>query len=158
MIIEVFGDEITKEDIVHDNTRIGCRGIVCKDDLYLVVRLKEWDIYTFPGGGLEENETLEECCQREVLEETGIKVNVLEKRTTVKEYFIDSTWINHYFVCEFVEDTGINHLTEEETELGLEKLWMTADDLLDQFTNNMTNHKNGPEVHNREFLGFINSI
>ena len=65
-------ESITKEDIVHDNTRIGCRGIVCKDDLYLVVRLKEWDIYTFPGGGLEENETLEECCQREVLEETGI--------------------------------------------------------------------------------------
>ena len=37
------------------------------------------DYYVFPGGGLEENETLEEGVKREILEEFGIIVEVKEK-------------------------------------------------------------------------------
>lgn len=158
MIIEVIGDEINKEDVENAPLREGCRGIVKKEDKYLMVHLKKWDVYTFPGGGLEENETLEECCKREVLEETGVIVKVIEERTTVKEYFIDSRWVNHYFICEFVEDTGNNKLTDEEIDLELEKKWMSVEEIMEQLMNNQTLHENGAEVHNREFLGFINSI
>ena len=158
MIIEVFGDGVEKEDLVDAPLREGCRGIVFKDGLYLIVRLAKWDVYTFPGGGREDNESLVECCKREVLEETGIKVDVVELKTTVEEYFIDSKWVNHYFICDFIEDTGINSLTDEERDLELEVLWLTRDELLDQLTNNVTLHENGQEVHNREYLGFINSI
>ena len=35
----------------------------------------ENDIYQFPGGHLEKNETFEECLKREVLEETGIEID-----------------------------------------------------------------------------------
>ena len=35
----------------------------------------ENNIYQFPGGHLEENETFEECLKREVLEETGIEID-----------------------------------------------------------------------------------
>ena len=37
------------------------------------------EYYTFPGGGLEEGETLEECAIREVKEEFGINVKVIRK-------------------------------------------------------------------------------
>lgn len=158
MIIEVINDELNKEDCLDTPHREGCRGIVQKDGLYLMVHLEKWDIYTFPGGGLEENETLEECCIREVLEETGVIVSNVELKATVKEYFADSRWTNYYFVCDFVEDTGIPHLTDEEKDLNLVVKWLTRDELLDQLANNVTKHENGPEIHNREFLGFINSI
>ena len=35
----------------------------------------ENNIYQFPGGHLEENETFEKCLKRAVLEETGIEID-----------------------------------------------------------------------------------
>jgi len=158
MEIEVFGDGISKEDIGNVLHRTGCRAVIKKDDLYLVVRLKQWDITTFPGGGLEPNETLEECCVREVLEETGIECKVLKRNITVTEYFLDSIWTNVYFTCEFIKDTGVTSYTQEEIDLGLEKSWKSLEDIMDIFENNMTLHENGPAIHSREFLGLIHSI
>ena len=36
------------------------------------------DYYTFPGGGQEENETLEDGTKREIKEELGIDVEVIK--------------------------------------------------------------------------------
>lgn len=59
------------------------------------------DYYTFPGGGLEEGETLEEGVIREIKEEFGITVKVIRKlyemhseKFNQKEYF---------FLCEYVD-------------------------------------------------------
>ena len=35
----------------------------------------ENNIYQFPGGHLEKNETFEECLKREILEETSIEID-----------------------------------------------------------------------------------
>lgn len=158
MEIDIFDNGLTIEDCDVSNHRTACRGIVKKGDLYLVTRLEKWDITMFPGGGLETNETLEECVVREVLEETGIIVNVVESKISINEYFIDSSWTNHYFVCDFVEDTGKNSLTDEEKELGLVVEWHTLEYLLDNYENNFTKHSHGVNVHNREFLGLVNSL
>lgn len=157
MHIEIFDNGLTKKDIKDVPHRRACRGIVKKDGLYLVVRLKENDIHMFPGGGIEENEAPEAACKREVLEETGIHVAVKQETVRITEYFIDSIWTNIYFICDY-KGQGERNLTQEEIDLGLESLWMTELELLDTFTNNMTKHPHGPNVHNREFLGFINSI
>ena len=59
------------------------------------------DYYTFPGGGLEDGETLEEGVIREIKEEFGITVKVVKKlyemeseKFKQKEYF---------FLCEYVD-------------------------------------------------------
>ena len=158
MEIDIFDSGITKEDNLDVPHRTACRGIVKKDNLYLVTRLQKHDIYMFPGGGIEANETEEETCKREVLEETGIVVNVIKQTVRINEYFIDSKWTNVYFICEFVEDKGTPSLTEEEQDLGLETVWLTQEELLDILENNLSKHSHGPNIHNREFLGLINSI
>lgn len=158
MEIEIYDQNIEKEDTINLPHRVACRGIIKKNGKYLVVHLAKFDITTFPGGGLEENETLEECVRREVLEETGVNCIVKEKTCTINEYFIDSKWTQHYFLCEIKDENGEIKHTDEERSLGMEVKWMTQDELLDIFENNMTKHKYGPNIHNREFLGFINSI
>ena len=158
MEIDIFDNGLTEEDIKEVPHRIACRGIVIKDNKYLVTRLRKHDIYMFPGGGIEDNETEAETCKREVLEETGIKVNIVKQTVRINEYFMDSKWTNVYFICDYVEDKGTPSLTLEEQELGLETVWLTLEELLDILENNMTLHSHGPNIHNREFLGLINSI
>ena len=66
------------------------------------------EYYVFPGGGLEENETLEEATKREVLEEFGINVEVEEQLfykdipEKMKEYIFKCKYISG----EFVTGTG----------------------------------------------------
>lgn len=55
------------------------------------------DYYTFPGGGLEENETLEEGTKREIEEEFGIKVEVIEQLY----YFENEIAQEHFYLCKY---------------------------------------------------------
>lgn len=57
------------------------------------------EYYVFPGGGLEENETLEEGVRREVLEEFGIEVEVKQEL-----YFrqIGEELDEHLFLCKYI--------------------------------------------------------
>lgn len=158
MNLEIFADDLRKEDCDLSNHRVACRGIVKKDDKYLMVHILKMDLFTFPGGGLEESETLAECAKREVLEETGVVVEVLEKKVSITEYFAESVFTTHFYICEYISNSFKTALTEEEIALGMEVVWKTMDEILDIFENYVTAHIHGPNIHNREFLGFINSI
>lgn len=53
----------------------------------------ESNIYQFPGGHLEKNETFEECLKREILEETGIEIGDNEiKRPFMKVTYLNKDW------------------------------------------------------------------
>lgn len=157
MKIEIFDNGLTKEDIKNQPTRTVCRGIVRKDNKLLVTYLPTKDIYMFPGGGLETDETMEECCRREVLEETGVVVEVLEETIAITEVFEKAIWTSHYFICTLSRETNLVQHTEEEIDLELEYMWIDEVELLDIFANNMGKHPHAPNIHQREFLALINS-
>lgn len=52
-----------------------------KDEILMVAQEKpnEPELWSVPSGGVEENETFEECCAREVWEETGYRIKVINK-------------------------------------------------------------------------------
>jgi len=60
------------------NKRISCRTIIILDDkLICIYHNRYGDIYwTLPGGGLEENESIEYCAVREAKEELNISVRI----------------------------------------------------------------------------------
>ena len=58
------------------------------------------DYYTFPGGGLEEGETLEEGVIREIEEEFGIKVKVIKKLYEIQSEKFNGLEI--FFLCEYI--------------------------------------------------------
>ncbi|MFC1652000.1 NUDIX domain-containing protein [Patescibacteria group bacterium] len=49
---------------------------------------KHWDGYNFPGGGVELSESMEESLKREVLEETGLKVEIEKIIACEDSFFI----------------------------------------------------------------------
>lgn len=88
------------------------------------------EYFVTPGGHLEEGETAKQACAREVLEETGIRVNPLRLiykriRTTpnAQEGFMDSE-MESFWVCEFRGgEISINPDTDEFKEGAATKLW-----------------------------------
>ena len=57
-----------------NNLRHACRGIIINNGNVLLCYESNEGKYIIPGGGQEDNESLEQCCERELLEETGMIV------------------------------------------------------------------------------------
>ncbi len=118
-------------------TRVGCRGVIVKDDKILLSGMVMPDIpgevfYLIPGGGQDEGETLEQCCEREVREETGLKVRPKEHFLTLTEFYEDNCFVNHYFACEIEGETA-RSLTDAEIAYQLKAEWMPLDEAILRF-------------------------
>lgn len=66
--LEIIGDNHFE---AWTKQRVACRGIVISGEKALLSYEEKTDQYGIPGGGIEGEETLEECCAREIAEETG---------------------------------------------------------------------------------------
>ncbi|WP_281279838.1 NUDIX hydrolase [Cohnella pontilimi] len=79
-------------------------------------------VWNFPGGGIEEGETPEEACVREVKEETGYEVRILTKMHFDGE--------KHTFRAEIIsgiEETDKSIMDNEEI---IEIAWIALSDLM----------------------------
>ena len=128
--IEIFGanrfETFTK-------TRLGSRAVIINDGQILLSHETKSGWWLLPGGGLEENETPEECCVREVEEETGYIVSPVHEFLIIYEYYEEYRYISHYFVCEVIGH-GKMDLTETEKERGIEPQWMPLQKAMDMFS------------------------
>ena len=66
--------------------RHASRGIVVNDGKVLLSYESKNDKYMIPGGGVEGDESYAGCCERELLEETGIKVRATEEYLRSKSF------------------------------------------------------------------------
>ena len=86
--------------------RIRAGGILIQDDKILLMhRIKEKDgiineYYVIPGGGVEENETIDDTIKREVKEEIGIDVEVIDKES--RYVFSDDSGIQYYKMVKMI--------------------------------------------------------
>lgn len=116
--------------------RKAVRGIVKKGEKYLIIHGKYGD-HKFPGGGMDEGESLLDTLFREVLEETGYQVKeesvsdyilVHERRKGMFNDCLDmDSW---YYFCEVGEEVGERNLDEYEKEYEYEVEWMDLDEVL----------------------------
>lgn len=115
--------------------RIGCRGIVMKDSKILLVHELKNDFYMIPGGGLEPGETLEECCIRELQEETGYIVKPYEEGAYLQlnEYYGEYHFVGYYYTCEII-GTSTRKLTKTEAEHNLVAEWIELDKAIELFS------------------------
>ncbi|MDP3742396.1 MAG: NUDIX hydrolase [Candidatus Micrarchaeota archaeon] len=57
--------------------RVGA--IIMRDGKILLAKIRDNGYWTLPGGGIEENETLENALSREIMEETSLQVVSAQK-------------------------------------------------------------------------------
>lgn len=129
-MVEIHGANAHK---AFSKTRVGCRGIVIKNSRILISHEVNADYYLIPGGGLEAGETSEECCAREVCEETGYIVKPVFHFLTINEYYGEYKYINHYFLCDIIGESEQN-LTANEIKRGLIPEWISPKKMLELYS------------------------
>ncbi|CAN5427820.1 NUDIX domain-containing protein [soil metagenome] len=113
---------------------VGCAGIIFQSSSrakILLTRRSDNGKWCLPGGRMEPGESAAEACEREVLEETGLKVTVKK----LSGIYTSPDWVIQYndgpmhqlvafsFVCELVG--GELGVSNEATEYG----WFTPDEI-----------------------------
>jgi ADP-ribose pyrophosphatase YjhB (NUDIX family) len=116
-----------------ERVRVSCRGLAVRDKKVLLSYECTKDIYMSPGGGLEADETYEECCKRELLEETGYNTEPVRHFLTIDEYCFETLYVSHYFICDVVGE-GEKALTETEIAHGMEPRWVDINEAINIFS------------------------
>ncbi len=124
-----------------DHNRYIARAVIINDDKKIailhVVRndiFGNYDYYELPGGGVNNNESIEEAVIREAHEETGVSAFIVDKIGVVNDYYnlIHRHNINYYFLLK-VKHIGHISLEEYEKSMIKETLWVTIDDAIRKF-------------------------
>lgn len=115
-------DYLNDEDITE--VVIRAKALIINNDN--IILGNENDIFQFPGGHLEENETLEECLKREILEETGIELESDEiKRPFMKVTFKNKDWPEvgknrkaeiYYYLIQTIKEPNLEKVNYTEHE------------------------------------------
>lgn len=121
----IYNYDNLKENEI-DEIVIRCKGLIINNKQEIMLGYCH-DTYQFPGGHLEENETLLDCLKREIKEETGIELedseinkNVIEKNTHYTRNYHNTNKNRkneiYYYVIKTNKISNINnnHLDKNE--------------------------------------------
>ena len=139
LICKITDENIGEKTITMKDSklRLGTRGIVIRDDGKIAVFNKSnKNEYKLPGGGLEGEEKPEEAFKREVLEETGCEVEIVDFLGTTEEYKSLNNFkqISYIFVGKVLKDTNHLSVTKKEKDEGAKLLWKTPEEALKLIT------------------------
>ena len=116
------------------------RAIICNENNeVLLVYSKLFDDYTFPGGGIKENESDEDALKRELHEELGAThISILEPIFTIDElrYGVkgsDNVYLQTsiYYQCD-IHLFGRQNLQGRELAHGITPRWVTINQAITQ--------------------------
>lgn len=139
LICKIIDKDIGEMPIEMNNPRLrlGARGIVIREDGKIAIFNKSnKNEYKLPGGGLEGEEEPEEAFKREVLEETGCEVEIIDTLGTTEEYKSLNNFkqISYVYIGKVLKDTKQLNVTEKEKNEGAKLLWETPKKALELIT------------------------
>ena len=133
-----------------ERVRSAGRGLVIRDGKILLSYERNTDVYMSPGGGVEQGESIEECCVREFREETGYEVRIIRPLIIINEYCFETLYESNYFVCEITGESK-NSLTDIEVEHGLIPVWIDIGRALEIFGAYESKREDIGSLYLREF-------
>ncbi|MBF8984136.1 NUDIX domain-containing protein [Lutibacter sp. B2] len=112
--------------------RTAARGIILDNEDILMIYTKRYNDYSFPGGGVDDGEDIEEGLIRELKEETGAKnIEIAsafgdyeEFRPTHYEGYDIVHMRSHFFVCSAEKELGVASPEDYEISNGSVPVWV----------------------------------
>jgi ADP-ribose pyrophosphatase YjhB (NUDIX family) len=118
--------------VIFLNVWVGSAGVCINDKLEILMVLQgtpeEIKTWSVPSGGLEKGETFEECCKREIEEETGYIVDIVQE-LQIKNGFYEKNHLNyevHYFL---VKTVGGSRKIQDPDQLIYDIRWVSLESL-----------------------------
>lgn len=144
LICAITDKDLNEKSVEMSNPEIryGARGIVIRSDGKIAVFNKsKKNEYKLPGGSIEENENPRDAFKREVLEETGCIIEIIDELGTTEEYKSQDNFkqTSFIFVGKVMEDTKTLHLTQREKNEGAILIWEYPFRALELITNSYNN-------------------
>ncbi len=110
--------------------RKAARAVVLKNEDILLIYTKYYDDYTLPGGGIDENESIEDGLLRELEEETGAKgIKILKPLGIYEEYrpyykgYEQLHMLSYIYICD-IDELGEAQPEDYEVRNGSVPVWV----------------------------------
>jgi len=127
--------EITHELLGLDNSiepikysvRKASRAVLFNDkNEVAVLYVRKGNYYKLPGGGLENTENQHEALKREIQEEVGANIEVVDGIGITLEYrdAFEQLQISYGYLCKLIGELSLPAFTYEEIENGFDLRWM----------------------------------
>ncbi len=115
--------------------------------------IAKYDVYKLPGGGVDEDESLDEAFVREMMEETGCEVKktdtigvTIEKRDQWKMF-----QVSHCFIAKAKKVKSLE-LTDEEKESEFSLQWISSiDEALELVNKNKSDRYDNKYIKARDY-------
>ena len=121
-------------DLNNPTVRKAARGIVFNNKGKIaILNKKNRNEFKLVGGGLEGEEDPKLAFEREVLEEAGCKVDIIDMIGTIEEKRTHCNFyqISYIFLARVIEDMKQLNLTPEEISEGSELKWLDINEALE---------------------------
>ena len=128
---------IKSQEMKNYNIRLAARGIVIREDGKIAIQNKKnKNEYKLVGGGMEEHEDSQIAFQREVLEEAGCEIEIIQQLGITEEYksLKNLKQTSHIFVAKVIKDIHALNLTKKENDEGAKLLWVEPKEALKLIT------------------------
>lgn len=134
---EDFNFESKKVDLI---LREAARAVILNENKVALLYVSTKNFYKLPGGGVESGENIEQALRREVMEESGCDIKVLQEIGEIHEY---RTHFNQFqksycFLTEVTGCVGQTQFTESEDTDGFELKWVPIEEAIELATSTQT--------------------
>ena len=156
-------NEIYEKDIGYNDDNIdiayklrkASRSIVLNDSQKIaLLYVSKNNYHKLPGGGIEAGEDIKTALNREVMEEAGVKINILGEIGTIIEYRNkhELLQISYCYYSEVKGDIKKPSFTEEETNNGFQLKWVALDEAISILENDKPDNYLGKFIQSRDLL------